>query len=309
MSACICNCDCHYEDNKDSIILQLKSKTFEAEQKLNNYICVDECNKQLKSDNLKLIEEKNNLEYQLKQSHEFYEKTLSDLRTENESLKEELENKKVMNKKLFEENENEQYIITFKEIVDKACKIEKQINENNNFSSDRRKSDNNLIQYRNILKKEEKILNDIDSNHTKESDNSNNIKHSYSSKSTSSSNISVNSFNSSNLMNTQNNVNKLKNNLCGQFELNKINNTTVKKSNFFSAKNFNHLNSINLNGNNSNLGQRGSMKLNYNNNAMNVYNIIYPIRTQQFIYYNNMNYNPNLIDNRPKVTNFLIYYP
>ena len=214
-----------------------------------------------------------------------------------------------MNKKLFEENENEQYIITFKEIADKACKIEKKITENNNFSSDRRKSDNNLIQYRNILKKEEKILNDIDSNHTKESDNSNNIKHSYSSKSTSSSNISVNSFNSSNLINTQNNVNKLKNNLCGQFELNKINNTTVKKSNFFSAKNFNHLNGINLNGNNSNLGQRGSMKLNYNNNAINVYNIIYPIRTQQFIYYNNMNYNPNLIDNRPKVTNFLIYYP
>jgi hypothetical protein len=106
MSACICNCDCHYEDNKDSIILQLKSKTFEAEQKLNNYICVDECNKQLKSDNLKLIEEKNNIEYQLKQSHEFYEKTLSDLRTENETLKEDLENKKVINKKLFEENEN-----------------------------------------------------------------------------------------------------------------------------------------------------------------------------------------------------------
>ena len=68
MSACLCNCDCHYEDNKDSIILQLKSKTFEAEQKLNNYICVDECNKQLKSDNLKLIEEKksNHMNYMKK---------------------------------------------------------------------------------------------------------------------------------------------------------------------------------------------------------------------------------------------------
>ena len=58
MSTCICNCSCHNEEEKDSIILQLKSKTFEAEQKLNNFICIDECNKLLKSDNLKLIEEK-----------------------------------------------------------------------------------------------------------------------------------------------------------------------------------------------------------------------------------------------------------
>ena len=74
MSTCICNCSCHYEEEKNSIILQLKSKTFETEQQLNNLICVEECNKQLKTDNLKLIEEKNNIEYQLKQSHEFMKK-------------------------------------------------------------------------------------------------------------------------------------------------------------------------------------------------------------------------------------------
>ena len=64
MSNCIYNYDCHQDDEKDSIILQLKTKSFETEQQLNNLICVDENNKQLKIDNLKLIEEKNNLEYQ-----------------------------------------------------------------------------------------------------------------------------------------------------------------------------------------------------------------------------------------------------
>ena len=68
MSSNICNCECHKNDEKDSLILQLKTKTFESEQKLNDLICVEENNKQLKEENLKLIEEKNNLEYQLKQS-------------------------------------------------------------------------------------------------------------------------------------------------------------------------------------------------------------------------------------------------
>ena len=45
MSTCICNCSCHYEEEKNSIILQLKSKTFETEQQLNHLICMDECNK------------------------------------------------------------------------------------------------------------------------------------------------------------------------------------------------------------------------------------------------------------------------
>ena len=48
MSTCICNCSCHYEEEKNYIILQLKSKTFEIEQQLNNLIYVEECNKQLK---------------------------------------------------------------------------------------------------------------------------------------------------------------------------------------------------------------------------------------------------------------------
>ena len=48
MSTCICNCSCQYEEEKNYIILQLKSKTFEIEQQLNNLIYVEECNKQLK---------------------------------------------------------------------------------------------------------------------------------------------------------------------------------------------------------------------------------------------------------------------
>ena len=43
MSTCICNCSCHYEEEKNYIILQLKSKIFEIEQQLNNLICMEEC--------------------------------------------------------------------------------------------------------------------------------------------------------------------------------------------------------------------------------------------------------------------------
>ena len=106
MSKNECFCDCHNKDEKDSIILQLKNQIFEAEQKLNDLICVEEYNKQLKEENIKLIEEKNSLEYQLKQSHDFYEKNITEIRTENEVIKEDLENKKVINRQLYEENEN-----------------------------------------------------------------------------------------------------------------------------------------------------------------------------------------------------------
>ena len=37
---------------------------------------IEEYNKELKEENLKLIEEKNNLEYELKQVHDFYENNI-----------------------------------------------------------------------------------------------------------------------------------------------------------------------------------------------------------------------------------------
>ena len=216
-------------------------------------------------------------------------------------------------KKQFETEGNKNYIITLKEIFSKANKIEKLIQENNNAFAEKIRSDNNLINYSNILKKEEKIQSDIDSIHTRESDNSINIKHSFSSKSSTYPSSSLNSSISSNLLNTQTNVNKLKNNLCNDFGLNN-NNKIVKKSTFFSAKNLNHLEGINTNENLNKLNPRGSINLNINYNVLNnlrtVYNINYPIQNGQFIYYNNntMNYSPYLINNRPQVSNFLIYY-
>ena len=100
--------------------------------------------------------------------------------------------------------------------------------------------------------------------------------------------------------------------MCNGFGLNN-NNKIVKKSTFFSAKNLNHLDGINTNRNLNNLIPRESINLNKNNNVLNnlrtVYNINYPVQTG-FIYYNNntLNYNPDLINNRPQVSNFLIYY-
>ena len=94
-----CFCNCHKDDEKNLLINQLKSKIYDAEQRINDLLNIEEYNKELKEENIKLIEEKNNLEYELKQVHDFYENNIS--------IKESIENtKKLINQNLYDENEN-----------------------------------------------------------------------------------------------------------------------------------------------------------------------------------------------------------
>ena len=221
-----------------------------------------------------------------------------------------------INQELLNEQEKN-YIIPLSDIINKAFKKEKQIKENYNIIfNEKYNIENNLNRSSLKLKKEKTDIhnehNDYDSVCTKctiETDNSIQNKNSFSSKnSTCSSNSSnirchIKNMKSSNLIKTQYNINNLKSNLCNiEFGLNNNNNNQIlQKSTFDFSRNNKVLNindniiKMNTNGNNP-------------NNLRNIFNINYPLQSNQCIYYPNNNLNCNLVDNRLQYTNYLVYY-
>ena len=211
-------------------------------------------------------------------------------------------------------------IIPLKKILLKAFIIRKKIQKIkiNNFT-EKITSDNNLIKFSNILKKEKSSnISDYDSTYTKESDNSKSI-YKLSSLSSKSSNYSSNSSitNSNNksltFSDTQNSINILKNNLWD--DNSQPNKTIYKKPNFFSSKNINHFSELLKDNNidNNNIKERGSVNhieinsnLNNLRNAYSINNINYPNKSENYLYCNDINY--SLIDYTKKYGNYLSYY-
>ena len=211
-------------------------------------------------------------------------------------------------------------IIPLKKILLKAFIIRKKIQKIkiNNFT-EKMTSDNNLINFSNILKKSKSSnISDYDSTYTKESDNSKSLYKlsSLSSKSSIySSNSSITNSNNKSLTfsDTQNSINILKNNL---WDYNSQPNKTIyKKPNFFSSKNINHFSALLKDNNidNNNIKERGSVNhiginsnLNNLRNAYSISNINYPNKSENYLYCNNINY--SLIDYTKKYGNYLSYY-
>lgn len=202
-----------------------------------------------------------------------------------------------INKKQLEEIEEEKhYFIPLNKIISKANNIEKRINEDNNNLFPKRTISNKINKYSNKNNNKDNH-NDYDSECTKESE-----RKSYSSKSSSYSSITDNVSNkitNPNIMNTQNNINDLKNKLAYQ-KHGRNNSSNIPNSQTFNfsgkTKTFPLIN------NNTNFGIN-----NFNINNIGNFNGLNNIGTNPCIYYN-YNINSNLICNRPKYTNFLIYY-
>ena len=164
---CLNYCHKKNDKEKDLIIFKLKNQIFEVEQKINDLMSVEEYNKKLNEENIKLIKAKNNFEYQFKQSNEFYEKNLYDIRTENEVIKKDLENQKSINKKLYEENENLKNEITkilndyeyikngFEKLLNNNKIIQsenkKHLTQNINLKIENKTLENNLNKYKNLF--------------------------------------------------------------------------------------------------------------------------------------------------------------
>ena len=118
MEDCNCNCSttiyqvCHNgccDDNLcelDRIIANLKTELFERQQNLRNYCELESKCIQLQNDIQSLSDQKKCLEFELCKVGENGNKLICNLRTENENLKNELNEKNSLNKKLYGDNNN-----------------------------------------------------------------------------------------------------------------------------------------------------------------------------------------------------------
>ena len=118
MKDCNCNCTttiyevCHNgcccEDlcELDRIIANLKTELFERQQNMRNYCELESKYIQLQNDFQSLCNQKKCLECELCKAGENGNKLICNLRTENENLKNELNEKNLLNKKLYGDNNN-----------------------------------------------------------------------------------------------------------------------------------------------------------------------------------------------------------
>ena len=91
---------------KELLISQLKTQVFEYEQNEKNFNGLQGKFRNLQNEYTLLSEEKLRLEYELKQKSESANKTINELRSENENLLVDLNEKLALNKKLFNDNNN-----------------------------------------------------------------------------------------------------------------------------------------------------------------------------------------------------------
>ncbi len=110
-----CNNGCCY-DELDCMIANLKSELFERQQNVKDYCALESKCAQLENDIQAVCEVKNHLECELCCAGEEGNKLIFNLRTENENLKNELNQKNTMNKKLYGDNNN-----LFQALEGKTC--------------------------------------------------------------------------------------------------------------------------------------------------------------------------------------------
>ena len=127
MSDCNCSCSQVYQvctngcccDNfseLDCIIANLKNELFEKQQNVKDYCALESKFIQLQNDIKILCDQKNQLECQLCVTGEQGNKLICGLKTENENLKNELNEKNSLNKKLYGDNNN-----LFQALEGKTC--------------------------------------------------------------------------------------------------------------------------------------------------------------------------------------------
>ena len=93
-------------NNKEVLINQLKTQIFDLEQKARDYSTLQTKCKQLANQVFSLSEEKNRLEFELKQKAENDEKIIYELQSEKENLENTLNEKLETNKTLYNDNNN-----------------------------------------------------------------------------------------------------------------------------------------------------------------------------------------------------------
>ena len=91
------------KEDKDLLVSKLNSRITQLEQNEKDYDLMIQEFKQLQNDVNLLNEAKLRLEYEIKQRDETYNKRINDLKSDNENLKNALNDKLCVNKKLFEE--------------------------------------------------------------------------------------------------------------------------------------------------------------------------------------------------------------
>ena len=110
-----CNNGCCY-DELDCMIASLKSELFEKQQNVKDYCALESKCVQLQNDIQAVCDAKNRLECELCCTGEQGNKLIFSLRTENENLKNELNQKNTLNKKLYGDNNN-----LFQALEGKTC--------------------------------------------------------------------------------------------------------------------------------------------------------------------------------------------
>lgn len=142
---------------KNEIILQLKAELFELEQKIECMENLENSNKNLKCENLALLSEKNQCEFEIKKLNDYYTKLIKDLQTELNTYKGDVEMKKSTNKQLFDENEQlklenkklkeemNKMTIDYEVLIEKQSQYEQTIHNMSQIQIDIKKENENLV--------------------------------------------------------------------------------------------------------------------------------------------------------------------
>ena len=99
-------CYCGEQDELDQMIINLKAEIFEKQQNARDYCALENKFLQLRNDIKIIADEKENLERELVNTQNVANPQTADLRTQNENLLSELNDKNLLNKKIYGDNNN-----------------------------------------------------------------------------------------------------------------------------------------------------------------------------------------------------------
>ena len=155
------------KEDKDLLVSKLNSRITQLEQNEKDYDLMIQEFKQLQNDVNLLNEAKLRLEYEIKQRDETYNKRINDLKSDNENLKNALNDKLCVNKKLFEEKQCLENQLKMKndEITDLTNKINNLNNRLNSTGNTNNDLQNNLRELNDIKNAQrDKIAELVDDN-------------------------------------------------------------------------------------------------------------------------------------------------
>ena len=145
------------QDDLDMLITKLRSEIFEKQQNGKDYNALEGKFLQLKNDISIISKEKLRLQNELAQSINKGKEVISTMQTENENLKQELNEKNLANKKLYEENNNiyqalEAKTLENKDLHGKICDQEEMIQ---GLDLDKKNLENAIYSLDNVIHKQE----------------------------------------------------------------------------------------------------------------------------------------------------------